>query len=164
MNIALDLTVKTINELKPGAFFVSRTHEVSFAGIAAVYGGSPAAVLLNLAVTKDEPVPCLAYANFIGGQGLIEIADAILKPDLTEESLNLRSEVADGPGALFVDRNQLFMRVTRRGEGFVYVNVASGVVDQNRPTGAIEIPRWSIVCQDKILFKFDGPKSQTPNT
>jgi hypothetical protein len=94
--------VDTAENLKPGSFFVSRDNGRSIAGIRAVYGGGAAAVPLNLAVDQGEPFPSLVQAGFLGGQGLIEVSEAALRPSLSDQSLQFTSETTDG--ALFFHR------------------------------------------------------------
>jgi hypothetical protein len=158
MKVDFTGAVGTIENLRPGAFFVSRDNQRSFAGIRAVYGSNEvAAVLLNLAVNADEHFPSLVQGGFLGGQDLIEVSEAALRPCLNDQSLQFTSETTDGPGSLIFGQDRIWMRVARRWDGFFYLDVRSGVIDANRPPG-IEIVRWSIFLADEVLFRFDGPK------
>lgn len=162
MDIDFDGTVQTVDTLTDGDFFAFRNHERMILGLRTTYGGDASAVLLNMAIKPDEPFPSIATAQFFGGAPVIHLAKAILLPDLSEVGLDSRSDVADGPGTLFISPTGISMRVARRREGYFYADVSTGSVTHSRP-GGIEVPRWSVRLKskagaDQTIINFTGPK------
>jgi hypothetical protein len=162
MDIDFRGRVGILSDLQPGTFFLTRDGQVSIFGISAVYGGGPTAILFNLAVRPDEPFPSMVMADFLGGKSLIGMTEAYFVPSLSRSALEFRSAQKDGPGSLILTRDKMFMRVSRRNEGFFYFDVSTGLIESNRPPG-IEIPRWSVRIPEKAgsaltIFEFDGPK------
>lgn len=162
MQIDFDGKIGILADLEPGTFFVTRDNQRTFCGTSSVYGGRPSAILFNLAVRTDEPFPCVAMADFLGGQGLIGLKDAYFAPSLSQQQLDFKSVQKDGPGSLTLTADKMFMRVFRRDEGFLYFDIMTGLIATHRPSG-IEVPRWKVKLPQKCgtplsLFEFDGPK------
>jgi hypothetical protein len=101
---------------------------------------------------------CPVLVNFLGGMGLIGLKDAYFVPLLSQSALEFSSTQQDGPGSLILTKDKMFMRVSRRREGFFYFDVSTGLIEPNRPSG-IEIPRRSVRLPEKAgstltLFEF----------
>jgi hypothetical protein len=162
MEIDFNGKVGILTDFEPGTFFLTRDNQRTIFGISAMAGDNPTAILFNLAVKPDEPFPSMVMANFLGGMGLIGLKDAYFVPLLSQSALEFSSTQQDGPGSLILTKDKMFMRVSRRREGFFYFDVSTGLIEPNRPSG-IEIPRRSVRLPEKAgstltLFEFNGPK------
>ncbi|THD54502.1 MAG: hypothetical protein E8A46_08680 [Bradyrhizobium sp.] len=162
MKVQLNGKLRHLADLDPGTLFVTRTNEFTTIGLAATYGYDRAAVLFNMARYPGQPSPCLVAESALGGVPLITLPEAMLVPALSQETLQFSSTVTDGPGMLMLFADNLFLRVSREGSGFAYVDVESGIAGATPSQAAVEIPRWSIqqpnaAGQFETLFEFSGP-------
>lgn len=162
MEIDFGGKVGILADFKPGTFFVARDNERTTIGMAAAYGNDSMAVLINRAVNPTDPFPSLVMGQHLGGMALIGLMSAYLVPSISKPALEFSSAQQDGPGSLILTEDKMLMRVARRTEGFYYLDVSTGSITPNRPSG-IEIPRWSMRLPEKVgsaltLFEFDGPR------